>query len=68
MTGEIKIWDSENLKKELQTIKIEPRETLLAGQKFFLNATVVRLAWRKDKKMIAAGLRDGTIRVFDKIK
>ena len=68
--GEIKIWDSENFEKELDTLKVDQRSVQIFGRGVpqTLSSGVVSLAWRKDKKMLAAGIQDGTIRVFDKIK
>ena len=66
--NEIKIWDTGDFSREIQVILIKPRQIKLGGQKLRLGTNVFSLAWRADKRFIAAGLDDGTVRVFNKIK
>jgi WD40 repeat protein len=75
--GEVSIWDPDRLRLDerllglndpIQKILIQPRQTFAGGVKRNLASNVTILAWRPGRKQLAAGLGDGTIRVFDKIK
>ena len=76
--GEIKIWDPDRLElpdpkkldqnQPIKTIPIDPIQVFFNRVKGFRSTGVASLAWRPDGKHLAAGLDDGTIRVFDKVK
>ena len=71
--GEITIWDPNRLdpndpklNEPIQRIGIHPAKRPDGNPRGRTAVSV--LAWRPDRRHLAAGLQDGTIRVFDKLK
>ena len=70
IAGEIKIWSANNLQNgsELETIPIPPIVFKVNGKDYTRNNHVSSLSWSPKQDMIAAGLLDGRVLVFERKK